>query len=493
MTRRREGVLAAAFCLALASALLLLASQCSPLYPINVWVDANCLLTVGRAMKAGAVLYRDIYEQKGPTLYLIHMLAAQLSDSSFLGVYVLEALSLAATLFLAYRLMRRRLEAPYALSGAALMGAGILVSSAFFAGDSAEEFCLPYLMAALCIAMRAYEQEEGPMRPRQLLLCGLMAGVVATIKYTVLGLFIGLCAAEGVAALRKGGLRRALGSAGAFLAGMAAPILLWIGYFAAEGALGDACVAYLYNNIFLYAGEAGAFSIRALVRYVFNNALWALPAALGVAVVCACSRGQARLAALLMGAGALGVVVFLGRLWPYCPLALSVFAALGWQALLEAAQKGLSAWRARRTSGACPYAGAFLVALCCAAALGLCARSPNAPLREQSLGELAQGRLASFVPEGASLLQYKHLDDGLYLATGTVPEVKYFVRLNVRDEQMLSEMDRYLEEGIPDYVLSSWDPLPERFENYQLIAEDAGYDDLLRINKMLYLYRKRGI
>ncbi len=218
-----------------------------------------------------------------------------------------------------------------------------------------------------------------------------------------------------------------------------------------------------------------------------RNALWALPAALGMLEAAVRMRGQRRLATLLMGACALAVVVCLGRLWPYCPLALGVFAALGWAALLETVERRLSARKGARIWKK------VVLAASCAMALGLCVCSPNAPLRGIEPGEMAQGRLAGFVPEGATLLQYKHLDDGLYLATGTVPKQKYFVRLNVRDERMLAEMDRYLEEGIPDYVLSSWDPLPERFDNYQLIAQDAGYDDRLRVNKMLYLYRKRGI
>ena len=89
----KKNVRLAALCLLASCVLLLLCSQCSPLYPTNVWVDANCLLTVGRVMKEGGVLYRDIYEQKGPTLYLIHAIAACISDTSFLGVYVLEVVS----------------------------------------------------------------------------------------------------------------------------------------------------------------------------------------------------------------------------------------------------------------------------------------------------------------------------------------------------------------------------------------------------------------
>ena len=106
--RRKEWAGALAICLVLAAVMLLFASQSSPLYPINEWADANCLLTVGRVMRAGGVVYRDIYEQKGPTLYLLHALAACVSDSGFLGVYLMETLSLTAALFAAYRLFRLR-------------------------------------------------------------------------------------------------------------------------------------------------------------------------------------------------------------------------------------------------------------------------------------------------------------------------------------------------------------------------------------------------
>ena len=118
----------------------------------------------------------------------------------------------------------RRMGRLAAFSGTVLVGACVLVGSAFSRGNSAEEFCLPILMGALCLAMTCYEKKDGPMEPLALFACGLMAGMVATIKFTILGLFVGLCAAEGVFALHAGGMRRALRSAGTFLAGMALPI-----------------------------------------------------------------------------------------------------------------------------------------------------------------------------------------------------------------------------------------------------------------------------
>ena len=151
---KKERGLALAACAALAALMLLFASQCSPLYPINLWDDANCLLTVGRVMRRGGVLYRDIYEQKGPLLYLIHALAACISDTSFWGVYVLEIPALTAALYAAYRLLRLRTGAGFALGAAAVWGALTVTGGAFMRGDSAEEFCLPMLTAALLARLR---------------------------------------------------------------------------------------------------------------------------------------------------------------------------------------------------------------------------------------------------------------------------------------------------------------------------------------------------
>lgn len=479
---RREKRKIGLFCLAASAVLLLLCSQCSPLYPINVWGDANCLLTVGRVVKAGGVVYRDIYEQKGPTLYLLHMLAACMSDGSFLGVYVLEVLSLAATLCLACRMMLRRMSARAACALSALLGACVLIGGAFSRGDSAEEFCLPYLMAALTLAFEEYGQHPGPMRKRALLVCGLMAGMVATIKFTILGLFVGLCIAEGVLALRAGGIRRALVSAGVFLAGMLLPVLLWCAYFAAHGALGDMYTAYIHNNIFLYSDEARTAMdvLHDIWDAVRDNTLW-VTAAVGGLLMLLTDRQErlaVRLAALSMAACAFAAVFLLGRTWPYSPLVLCVFAFTG----MGAVGKRLGRLLEKRWAAAAACALALIFALLL---------SPNAYLRGEDRENLAQTRLARYVHEGATLLQYSHLDDGLYLTTGTLPQQKYFVRLNVNCEEMLAELDRYVAEAIPDYVLTAWEPLPAEFDRYQLIATDAGYDDRDRINKLLFLYRRK--
>lgn len=324
------------------------------------------------------------------------------------------------------------------------------------------------------------------MRTKRLLVCGALAGCVAAIKYTLLGAMVGLCIIEGVLALREGGVRRALKSAGVFLCGMAIPILPWMVYFAVNGALSDAYTAYLYNNIFLYSSEAatwgqklydGACALR-------DNALWVVPAALGMAAL-AFDRGETRVVRLCvwaMAAFQFATVFLIGRVWAYSLLALAPFFPVGCMQLHRALKKaGSLRWRKGLTA-----------AICAAGLAWTYFATPNAFLRGQKLETLAQGRLAAYVEEGASLLQYNHLDDGLYLTTHTVPQEKYFVRLNVHLDEMRSELDRAVREAVPDYVLVGWDELPAEFDRYQLIATDVGYDDSNRLNKMLYLYRRKS-
>ena len=496
VTRREKGlsflVLAAA-----ALAMVALCSMSSPLYPINIWGDANCLMTVGRAMKAGAVVYRDIYEQKGPTLYLAHMLAACISDSSFFGVYLMEAACMTIFLWTAFRMMRRRLHLS-ALPAAAVTGACILMSATLVRGDSAEEFCLPFLLGALALADVSYKEGK-PMAARRLFLCGLLAGVVATVKFTLLGVFIGLCAAEGLLALRQGGVRRALVSAGVFLGGMALPVLLWGCYFAANGALGDAYTAYIHNNIFLYAGE-GRYTFADWIAFLKGSGWWALPALLGT-LAFLLDRREApavRLAVLLSAAVQFAAVVMPGRVWQYSLMALApytVFGALEFGKLLERIVPALAGPGAegKRTGGIarllrCGWPTAAAAALC----FVLCwFGSPNGFLRGTTLGGTVQGRLKELIEPGASFLQYKFLDDGMYLTTGALPQEKYFVLLNVDLQEMHDELDRYVEEGRPDYVLSIFSRLPKRFDKYELIGIDIGYLDNNKPQKEFYLYRRK--
>ena len=97
--KNKTSLLPLVYSLAAAFITLLICSKSSPLYPVNDWVDANTYLTVGRGMLHGMVPYRDLYEQKGPLLYMLHAGAAAVTEKSFLGVFIIEVIACTAFLY----------------------------------------------------------------------------------------------------------------------------------------------------------------------------------------------------------------------------------------------------------------------------------------------------------------------------------------------------------------------------------------------------------
>ncbi|MGG6498250.1 UNVERIFIED_CONTAM: hypothetical protein NY603_35520, partial [Bacteroidetes bacterium 56_B9] len=61
-------------------------------------MDANLFFTLGRSMLGGRVLYRDVFDHKGPVLDLLYGLAGLVGGTDFRGVLALE--NIAMTLFL---------------------------------------------------------------------------------------------------------------------------------------------------------------------------------------------------------------------------------------------------------------------------------------------------------------------------------------------------------------------------------------------------------
>ena len=141
--------------LAIAAAVLLLCSKSSPLFAFNDWMDANIFFTMGKSMFSGKVLYRDVFDHKGPVIYLLYGLGSLADRTGFAGVFALEVLSFALFLALGVRTAAALCGRALHPAWAALPAAAVAAGRAFFHGGSAEEFLLPFLAAALYGGLRA--------------------------------------------------------------------------------------------------------------------------------------------------------------------------------------------------------------------------------------------------------------------------------------------------------------------------------------------------
>ena len=97
---RSRNVKIAFLSLVCAALALCVATTSSSLYATNFWTDTNIYFTIGRGMTQGLMPYRDLFDHKGPLLYMIYALAALMSDTSFIGVFCLLSFPLFAITFL---------------------------------------------------------------------------------------------------------------------------------------------------------------------------------------------------------------------------------------------------------------------------------------------------------------------------------------------------------------------------------------------------------
>lgn len=485
---RRAALALSVLCSVLA---LTVATTSSPLYATNFWTDSNLYFTIGRGMLEGLMPYRDLFDHKGPLIFLLYALGALVSDTSFFGVFLLEAASLAAMLFFAQRTVALYGRGRLTLAAIPLTAVVTVCATAFNQGGSAEEFCLPALSLALYCALRRMREGEACRRPARLYAAfGAAMGWVFSIKYTDCGLFFGLGLALLLYDVRVRGVRRAIASGLWMLLGMAAVVLPIGAYLAVSGVLDDMIQVYFIQNIFGY-GEAS----MSLSAHVYNALAYlrtqsaANPAVAGLAVAgCAFAAAHALLrrekgflleaAAVQLGAGLLLLFCYWGEMaHPYYALVFAALAPLGMIPL------GVLAGKVRaRLAGALCAAGVLAIAPLCQC---LCAA---VPLQGVKRADMAQTVFAGIMneEENPTLLDLTSLDQGFYLAAGITPSCRYFANNNLNTREKREALDEYLAQGRTMFVVSRWE---DPGEHYALIAEHTSPFDL-NDTRAYKLYRR---
>lgn len=439
----------AVFLLITAAVTITVCSKSSPLYPLNNWVDANCFFTVGKSMMHGKVLYRDIVEQKGFYLYVLHALGYLMSNTSFFGVYLLEIAAAFAFLVHAYKTALLFCPDADVLYMLPLLAAVIFGTEAFAPGDSAEEFCLPLLAYALFVGAKALRNGETPTN-REFFIIGVTSGCVLWIKYTMLGFYLGWFIVPACWMLRGRALKKLASCVASIALGVCAATLPVFLYFAVNGALRDLWQVYFYDNMFVYAdmGEANQGVLANVIEYsraaIHGNRAVAGCILLGLTWFGVMKKG-AVLAQMVCSLVCTAVLVFCGGGAPYYALVFAAFAptalpAAAW--LLTRVPESIR----RCCRWACPVCGVLLAFLL----------NNNAHMLRYTEADLPQFAFREYIGqvENPTLLNYDFLDGGFYTVCDIVPHCKYFCRLNIQLEEMIQTQDEYVERGLNDFVVT---------------------------------------
>ncbi len=481
-------------CLLLSAVFLLICTKSSFLYPLNDWVDANIYFTIGKGMMHGRVPYVDLYDQKGPSAFLLYGLCSLVSDTSFLGVYLAETLAFAFFLYAAYRILSLYTDRG-ALIALPVLSAAILSSMSFSHGGSFEEFCMPLFAWSLYDTLRYFKTVYPKRAPlRMLFVNGLLAGWMLFGKFTLLAFYI---AWMGVIAISQFVIRdwkRAVFGSLTFVGAMLLVGVPWVLYFGVNGALKDFFHYYFYQNMFGYSYLDSPVLLNMLLAigkdtlaFFYRNPQISLFIVLGVLYFTTRKRAEVRTVekinlwclCVLLAAG----IYCGGQGYRYYGLVLTPFMILGFVPLLRFGNARFAERKSRRGVRTAAYAA--LTALMLAAALLL---TDNRYLLSVRKDETPQYRFAAIMnerktEEPLSLFCYAFPDGGFYLAADVIPAYRFFATANVGLPEMQSEQNRYLAEKSAEFVITRNRSLDA--EGYALIETQTfwseGYDDEYRL------------
>ncbi len=455
--------------LAFSFGILYICTASSPRYATNPWDDANAFFTVGRAMVDGLTVYKDIFEQKGPLLYLIHALASFISDSSFMGVYIFQSIALGINAFAAYKIASLYVGTGWSVTSAVLTCFVTVNSNCYYYGDSAEEFCLPLLMISLYVFCAYFKDtEHNKISKPVFFIVGFFAGCAAMIKFTLIGFWFAWAAYISLYTLfAKKDFKNALLNALIFLGGMAAAIVPWIIYFAAKGALHDFIYTYFVLNATAYPNNDGLSIVKRLVvpiikiggNVVQSTAVF-ICGFLGAMLflftgIFAEKKVFSRLSMPFVCALGMYIVYFGLRKYNYYFLPVSVFSVFTFITAAYVAEKIFKG-----------KANQFVSVIVCVLVTGAVLSGSfffNETSRTalKSGEETVQYKAAQYIKShnvNGRVLNYQALDTGIYLAVGQIPTFKHFEKQNFSYEKYpdnIDEQNRYIDDGEADYVVIS--------------------------------------
>lgn len=472
---------------------LTVCSTCSFIYPMNEWVDSNVYFTIGKAMLGGKVLYRDIFDQKGPYLFMAHSFAYLISHRSFIGVYLLELALAFVFAYAEYRILLLYIEKKYALISMPVIMFASYATYAFVYGDSAEEFTLPFMALSLFFLL---EFTKG--RKMSLLRYGLVGAFTSYtlwIKFTLCGFYFAWALLMLIFELKDKNYRRLLlGIAvffGAFFA-VCVPVLI---YFGVNNALGDLWEAYFYRNIFVYTsgteGENTGFARKLFwpiwmyirsIGYGYTFYILIIPGFIFLALSKEFTRREK--AAIFTAYAVMNFIIYVGgRGGKYYGLPVNIFSFIGIVAISKV-RFTAKAWNFL-------FKKFYVVAGVCTFLLAGLSIAIN-PLRYMVFSKRSsrvQYRFAEIIKEypSANIINYGALDLGVHTATDTFPECKYYFKPNMALPVVMETQNEWVREGKADYVVATA-PLPEEISgNYELIATGRQFAD--SIYEDYYLYR----
>lgn len=463
-------------CLLISFLFLMICSNNSFLYAFNDNQDINWYMTVGNGMLNGKMPYRDLFEHKGPLLYILFAFFCMFPNP-FRVVFIVEVVCFTLFLFYTYKLLIRFVSERIAIFTLPISAFVIQTCLYFMIGGGAvEEFFLPaFMYMMLCFIEFIHDKRDFSIARSTVF--GVLIGVILLVKFTLLVLpfimFVSMC----VIYIMQKRFRPMFKMILFYIVGVlivALPILLFF-YF--KGALYELFEVYFYDNLFVYGSIVNPFTNFLIMCFV-----GLIPFSFGILGVYLYQKSYApqnykRMYMILFTLHAL-VLVFTGN-FSYYYLPLSVYTPLGIAFLIDLLRHkypNLIKQSVMITIASIMLLSSFLFG------------NGTFELGHQK-SDYIHFQIAADIRainnDHPTLFTYKLWDYGFYNVLGETPNVRYYAN-NLFTEESFPEMyeafDSYITTQATEFVLMDKVVFQEE---YDMMTEHYHY-----VNEYFFEYRK---
>jgi len=430
-------------------------SKNSFLYKFNDWYDANAFMTMGRGLLNGLIPYKDLFEQKGPILYFLYAVAALINNSSFIGAYILELITYSIFLYYVKKTLNLFFDDKYTITSLIILSSFIVTLKPFGHGGAAEELCLPFFMYSIYSFIKYLR--TGKITVKEIILNGIMAGIIAWVKYSLLGFHFVFAATLFFVDIFKKKYLRSFLNCIYFLLGMGIVTLPVILYFVKNSAVGSLIDVYFLANMTSYSEKMTIIekmikAIGLLFSNLFTNPgfliMILIPIVIGFIKKINFNIKYSKYI-LLVSFIFMGLGTFIGGTnYFYYSLIITPFMVLGVILINYLFNKyNIRINNIRNIT-------VLLIAI-----LIVFITSDNIHYMFKSKNEYAQYIFADIInkSDDKTLINYGFLDGGFYLTTNTLPDCYYFMRNNFTYDnfkEMYLEQKRFVKEEKPHYVVT---------------------------------------
>lgn len=168
----------------------------SLIYQVSPIGDINTMLAMGNGLTHGVIPFIDIFEQRGPYMYVLHMVAS-LPGNSLHWVYLLEIINFYIIYRILHQIVRLKYQGRYENLIAIAPLIFYMISPSIWYGASPEEFTIIPVIYTIFIFLK-YIMANQEIPKKHLFLLGLGLSYILFLKYSIIGATVGLFISYGL-------------------------------------------------------------------------------------------------------------------------------------------------------------------------------------------------------------------------------------------------------------------------------------------------------